>query len=66
MNDYDYENFKAFMNHFNVGDPFTNLENRARTFDIIETLDVIEEAVSSMDQCTLATNMLQAIGIKTK
>ena len=66
MDEYNYENFKDYMNHFYTVDPFVKLEARARTFDIIETLDTIDEAVKSMPECPEAVNMLQHIGIKTE
>jgi len=64
--EFDYESFQQFMNHLSGFDHAVELERQARTVDIIETLDVINEAVNSMTECPEAVNMLQAIGIKTK
>ena len=64
--DFDYESFQKFMNHLSGFDHAVELERQARTVDIIETLDTIDEAVKSMPECPEAVNMLQHIGIKTE
>ena len=62
--DYDREEFENFMNSLQYDWQMQALENRANTFDIIETHDEIDEAVRQMTKCPKAVAMLESIGVK--
>ena len=66
MNDFDYSEFVEFMKLFSGFNEVVNLERKAQNFDIIETIDVIDESVTQSNDLTLAKNMLSCIGVKTK
>ena len=63
--DFDYEMFQEFMRSISGIDEAIALEQRKRTFDIIETLDKLDE-VSDTLECLEAVDMLQGIGINVQ
>ncbi len=62
MKDYDYENFKEFMRHFNAIDPYQNIDITAQ---IIQDLEEIDKSVNNITGCNQAISMLESIGVKT-
>lgn len=63
--DFDYNEFVEFMNSFSGFNEAVNLERKARNFDVIEILDVIDESVTRSNDLTLAKHMLSCIGVVT-
>lgn len=63
--DFDYNEFVEFMNSLSGFSEAVNLERKARNFDVIETLDVIDESVTQSNDLTLAKHMLSCIGVVT-
>lgn len=63
--EFDYNEFVQFMNSLSGFNEAVNLERKARNFDVIETLDGIDESVTQSNDLTLAKHMLSCIGVVT-